>query len=183
MVVVLLAGAVLATAACGVDDPGAEPPPTSPTTHFVPTTTAPSTTLSQQQQDEADLRQLAADWYETRNSILKDGAEVEAAEAYLTGSYLATFGEDVEERRASGNSSEAGAASREVVTAIEIDGDTATVETCLVDADLLRNASGEVINDETGTFRYRTKATLTSDGWRFERRERTGSEGGDTCDA
>lgn len=169
-------------AGCGVDAPEPSAAPTT-TTHVVPTLTDPSTTLGPDAEDEATLRQLAEDWYETRNAIYSGEADASDAERFLTGAYLRGFLEDVEEYEASGNTSERRAGSRLVIEGIEIasPGETATVFTCVVDADLLRGPDETPLNDEILTMRYLTTAQRTGDQWRFDDHRRTSEEEGDTC--
>lgn len=166
--VCLLAFAVGGLGGCGDDDPAPGATATSPP----PTTTAPATTLSQADQDEAALRQLTHDWYETVQSIYVDQSDPELAEEFITGEYLSNFLEDVEARRAAGMTSRRGQNSREAVTGLVIDGDAASIDTCNVDANVLLDADGEVVNDEVATFRFTTSAERTEDGWIFTKRIR-----------
>jgi hypothetical protein len=166
---------VLAVTGCsddGSDDPA-----------VTPTITNPTTTESREAADEAALRELTEGWYETLNAVLADGEDVALAEEYITGRYLEQFQTAVAERRAEGTTSESGPASREVIESIDVDGDMAVVETCVVDDGVLRSPEGEVLDDNVYTYRFSTAAERTPDGgWRFNSRDRASEEEGDLCD-
>ncbi len=169
---------LVVVAACGVDDP-----PGAGRTADPPATTALTTALSQADADEAQLRQLAADWYESLLAIYVDEADPRSAEAYLTGEYLERFLDQVEDRRRQGLMSRRDDRSREVVETLVVASDTATLRTCNVDANVLLAADGTVLNDDVGTFRFETRATVTAAGWRFSQRIQLGEmEEGDRCD-
>ncbi len=176
----VLAGLALvaagAVAGCGDDANPSSARPTDP-----PTTTAPATTLTPEQADEAALRQLTEDWFEARSRVLHDGANPSLAGEFIAGEYLERFLQEVDEFRASDQHLERGARSREVIDAVQVAGDEATVTTCFVDADALFAADGSLVDDGVGTTRWSTTAHATQLGWRFASRTNTSSEEGDHC--
>ncbi len=147
-----------------------------------PTTTQPTTTLTQAQQDEQALRQLTEDWYAQINEIFEERADPQTADEYITDDYYDAVISEVEAFRETGRTTERSAASRHVVESITVSGDAATLEECFVDADVLYDGDGQVLNDDIVTTRFTTVASMTEDGWRFERRVPRGEdEEGDQC--
>jgi hypothetical protein len=149
-----------------------------------PTTTSPSTTQSQEEEDEQALRQLAEDWYEHSDRIYQHRAEPESASDYLLDPYLADYVARATDVVDAGQISEPGAESTAEVLDVSIEGDTATVVECAVDADVLRASDGAVVNDEVVTLKLETDAIRTPEGWRFtERRTLEEMPGSGECDA
>lgn len=159
----VLAAAVLLSAATCSDDP--EPPPRP-----APTTTAPATTQSRAEADEAALRKLADDWFEVAEDLYREQGSGRDASEFLVDPYLEAFTSRLEAFQASGNSSIADPRSAHEVGEVVIAGDTATIEECIVDADAVVDATGTTVNDEVATVRYTTTAVRTEDGWRFSER-------------
>jgi hypothetical protein len=153
----------LALAACG----GGDDDDTRPQ----PTTTAPETTQSQEEQDEAALRQLAEDWYEFVSDAYRTASDSGDADRYLTDPYLSDYESSIAEHVASGNSSESSEDSGHEIRSIEVAGAEASIEECIVDADVLRGPDGGVLNDEVVAQLVRTSASLTGEGWRLSDRQ------------
>lgn len=167
---------VAAVAGCGDDDPAASEPPTT-----TAPATASSTTLSPEEEDERALRQLAEDWFEAVRRIFVDGEDPAIAEQYLTGDYLEGFRQHVEEDAAAGHVTERDpeGRTRTVVENVSVNGDRAVIEECAVNADVLLDASGIVIDDTVGMRRYSTVAVQVTGEWRLSQRTSTTIEESD----
>lgn len=160
----------LAVVACGGgDDDDARPQPT---------TTAPETTQSQEEQDEAALRQLAEDWYGFVEDVYLGREDVSVADAYIAEPYLSGFVEQVEQFAQDGHQIELSDRSSHEVRSVEVDGDQAVVVECVIDADVLLDANGSVLNDEIQANLYSTAAVKGPDGWRLSERETVVEEDG-----
>lgn len=177
----VLACVVLAGASCGGsdgDDGADDPDP--------PTTTAPetTTTLTQEEQDEEALRQLAQDWFEAAPGIYSGSDEISLADEFVIDPYREQVADDVERRRADGTTIEVNDASSNEVLGVEVTGDEATIRQCIVDADILVDADGDVVDDSVVTLTIESSARRTPDGWRFFEREAIDQvEGEASCDA
>jgi hypothetical protein len=177
LLVLFCTALALAAASCSDDDD-----PTRPQ----PTTTAPDTTQPQPETetDEQALEALAEDWYEASREAYRNAEfDLATVERYLVDPYLSAFVAAVEDYRAQGQTSRPGEASRHVIGEVAVDDESGFVEECIVDAEVLLDEVGAVVNDEIVTSRTRTSAVMTSSGWRFSDREVLGDEeGGDQCD-
>lgn len=147
-----------------------------------PTTTAPSTTRSPQEEDEEALRQLAEDWYETSDAIYQHRQEPATAEGFLVDPYLTAYVEQARELVESGRVSEPSERSRLEILEVRVDGDTAVITQCSIDADVLKGPNGEVIDDKVYAQLLETNAVRGEAGWRFNnRRMLSEEEGADEC--
>ena len=165
----------LTLVACGGgDDDAADPQPT---------TTSPSTTQSQEQADEQALRQLAEDWYEAIRLIYDEGADPEIAADYLVDPYLGGFIDQVEEYRAGTDVIESSPESAHEVRSIQVDGESAVVVECVVDADVRRAADGTVVDDSVVAKVFSTTATRSEAGWRLQERKTLTEQEGTECAA
>lgn len=162
-------------AACGGGDDEADEPVGQPTTTEV------STTLTQAQQDEAEIRQLAQDWFEAVRSVARGEAEVAIFADLAIDPLLADISERIEDR-AEGEVSREDSRSRTEVLSIEVDGDVATVVACVVNADVVLDVDGEVLNDEVVARRNQSIVRRTADGWRMADLETLSTTEGETCD-
>lgn len=164
----------LALAACG----GGDDDDTRPQ----PTTTAPETTQSQEEEAEAALRQLAEDWYAASDAIYQHRAEPESASEYLVDPYLSAYVEQATEVVDAGRISRPSDTSRLEIIEVAIDGDSATVTECAIDADVLLGPDGEVIDDNVYAQLLESDAVRGSDGWHFsDRRVLLEEEGTEEC--
>lgn len=159
---VVTACLLLAAASCG-DDGDDSANPGSPTT----TAPATTTTLTQEEQDEEALRQLAEDWDETNHAIHLRDESVDAAERYLAGDYLENYRQDVQAFLDRGQVVEPDEQTGTTVEIVVVEGDRGEVIECLVDADLLVDADGNVVNDDVSATRLRTEAERSDGEWRF----------------
>lgn len=151
----------LTLTACGGDSDDAEPQPT---------TTSPATTQSQQQADEQALRQLAEDWYETYSQAFESQGDGSTASEFLVDPYLTQFLTQLDDLRASGNETVRNGRSRQTIEEVTVEGDTAVVTECVVNANVLVDSGGQVINDEVAVRRLETQAVRIEEGWRFSQR-------------
>jgi hypothetical protein len=141
-----------------------------------PTTTQPSTTTTEspEAEDEQALRQLAEDWYEAYNVIFESRSSAEDAQTFLVDPYLRQFQTQFEDFVSSGNQTEISDRSSQRVEEVSIEGDRALVTECVVNANVLVDPNGEVLNDEVGARRLESTAVRGSDGWRFSERRSLG---------
>lgn len=164
---------------CGGDDgPAASEPPSTTTP-----STEPSTTLSPEAADERALRQLAEEWFEAVRRIFVDGEDPTLAEQYITGEYLEEFRQHVAEDAAAGHRTERDpqGRTRTTIEEISVSGDQGVITECVVNADVLIDASGQVLDDSVGVRRYTTTAQRTGDEWRLAQRTSTTLEGVESC--
>jgi len=169
----LLVSWVVVATSCGGDDTEARPRPT---------TTAPATTQSQDADDEQALRQLAEDWYEASDAIYQHRAEPESASSYLVDPYLSAYVARATEVLESGQISRSSDRSRLEVLAVSLDGDEASVTQCVIDADVLVDADGEVVDGGVYANLLESEAVRTSAGWRFrDRKVLAEEEGSERC--
>lgn len=171
LLVAFCAALVLAGACGGDDEPDAD---------RQPTTTAPSTTASPEAADEAALRQLAEDWYEAVEAIYVGDREPEAAADYISDPYLSGFTEQVDQFKRSGRQAQITGESSHEIRSIIVEGDEATLIECVIDADVLLDADGSVLNDVVQANLYSTDAQRVDGGWRLTERETLAEEDGET---
>jgi hypothetical protein len=159
-----LIASCLALAACGGSDDETRPRPTTTAPSTSTTTTTPASA------DEAALRQLAEDWYETYNFIFESRGSGEEAAGYLVDPYLTQFEEQVAEYLNSGNQTDISERSSQSIETVKLDGDSAVITECIVNANVLRGPGGEVLNDDVGARRIETVAVREPNGWRLSER-------------
>ncbi|HEX7131111.1 MAG TPA: hypothetical protein VF228_00965 [Iamia sp.] len=161
-------------AACGgdSDDPETQPTTTQPST---------TTTQSQEEDDEQALRQLAEDWYLAIREIYDEEADLDLAAEYLIDPYLSGFQVQVNEYRAGDETIESSPDSTHDVVDVTVEGDSATVIECVVDADVLKAADGSVISDDVVAKLFSTSAIRTGDEWRLQERTTVDEAEGTVC--
>lgn len=151
-----------------------------------PTTTQPSTTTTESPEaaDEEALRQLAEDWFAAVRAVYIDGADPDALAEFAVDPYLAGVLEQVATFQASGNEARAGDQTRHEVVTLEISESDAVLVECVIDADEILSAEGEVLNDQVQANLYETNAALDDGSWRLtERRTLNEVDGSDQCPA
>lgn len=169
-----LALLVSTAASCGGDDDPSDRPQ--------PTTTAIPTTQSQEQEDEQSLRQLASDWFEEVRQVYMRGTGTEGLAAFAEEPYLSGVIGQIEEFRATGNMAQESDETRHEVVSVDVDGSEAVLVECVVDADVVIAASGEVVNDDVQANLYETEARKVDEGWRLTGRKTLREvDGSDQC--
>lgn len=178
---VIVLGLALTLLGC-TDDSGDDDATPRPTTTQPSTTTTDATTTTEPD-DEAQLRQLAEDWWETSRALYLDSdRSTDEISDYLTGDYLTGTVSQVEDFRETGNTSQLAEGSRHVIEEVVVNGTSAVLTECFVNADVLLDQDGNVLDDSVATRRYDTTASLGADGWRLVLRTQLGeSQGGDQC--
>lgn len=176
--VALVVGTVLG---CGDDDPPAPPTTTAPSSSSTtPSSTAPATTAGPED-DEAALRRLAEEWFEVARQLYAGDSDTDQIAIYLVARYLDGFATQLEAFRMSGRKAELSQLSQHVVESLSIDGDSASLVECVVDADLLIDEDGNVLNNDATKKRYETTATRTESGWRLSDRIKVAESDGESC--
>lgn len=167
---------------CGDDDDTpASPTTTAPSSSSTtPSSTAPVTTASPDD-DETALRHLAEEWFEVARRLYAGDNDTDQIALYLVARYLDGFITQLENFRASDRRAELSRLSDHAIESISIVGDSASLVECVLDADLLLDEDGNVLNDDATKKQYETIAMKTRSGWRLSDRIKLAETDGESC--